>query len=252
MSFLPDDFVYHYTTLSQFDECPYSFYLQHVEQQPEAENAFAQFGTLMHQLIDEWAKGVLPASDMPAAWANRYPLQVTACYPPYLKKHDYPNKAYQKAITYLADFQGFAPYEVLCTELTCSTRIAGAPLMGTIDMLLRHPDTGKLVMMDHKSKSQKTCKKDLPKMLRQLYLYSCFVFQKYEQFPTELCFNLFTEGTIVRTPFEKAEYLKVMQWAEDTIRKIQHSELDTFLTPKAKRDFYCMEICGARFHCVRS
>jgi ATP-dependent helicase/DNAse subunit B len=53
MGLLSDNHVYSYTQLSSFDECPYGFYMNYIEKAPDRlNNAFAEQGTLIHDLID--------------------------------------------------------------------------------------------------------------------------------------------------------------------------------------------------------
>ena len=65
LGLMPEKHVYSYSQLSSFDECPYSFYLQRIEGVPETvSNGFAERGSLVHDLLDQWAKKILTKEDM--------------------------------------------------------------------------------------------------------------------------------------------------------------------------------------------
>ena len=89
MRLLPGDdgFVFSYTQLTTFATCHYNYFLKYIEEGPleESENAFAQYGSLIHSLIDEWAKGQIELEDMPEEYKNRYSSVVTVPFPRYMR-----------------------------------------------------------------------------------------------------------------------------------------------------------------------
>lgn len=52
--------IWSFSKLERFIECPYSFYLHYIKKsdpQKEEGNAFSDYGTFAHSLLDGWAKG---------------------------------------------------------------------------------------------------------------------------------------------------------------------------------------------------
>ena len=114
MGLLPDDHVYSYSQLSSFDECSYGFYLQRIEGlQEQASNAFAERGTLVHDLLDQWAKKIITKEEMLVDYERRYPEEVVTAFPRVLAAKGYAKKAYQQGIDFLTNFDEFEGYEVI-------------------------------------------------------------------------------------------------------------------------------------------
>lgn len=258
MSMLDDDHVYSYTQLSSVDECPYSFYLQKIDTDDDGnpleqqDNFFAEHGTLMHKVLEEWAKGIITKDEMVDRYIELYPDMVTTSPPSFMQT--YRQKAYDNGIFYFEEFDEFPGYTVISAEerfkidlpLTDGTT---RRFQGVVDLLLRNNETGKLVIVDHKSKSLKEFKKVRDEMYRQQYLYSTYVAQKYGETPEVLMFNLFKEGLLDEQLFDKRTYNETLQWATEKIHEIEDRDFISWLEQKEEPDFFCNEICSVRKYC---
>lgn len=256
---------YSYSQLSSFSECPFSYYLGHIEDpRPEpASNAFAEQGTLIHELLDLWAKGELKKEDLAAEYEKRYGDAVVTAFPRMLASKGYAEKAYQQGLEYFQTFQGFPGYQVVSAEEEFKmpfkmTNGEERPFIAYVDLVLRDEFTGGLVVMDHKSKSLTTFKRERESMYKQQYLYSYFVHEKYGEWPTILAFNLFKElGTIDEQEFLIDKYNEVMQWATDSILEIENKDILEWMEckelPKSgKPDLFCTSICSWRTQCPQA
>ena len=199
MGLLSNKHVYSYSQLSSFDECSYGFYLQRIEGlEEEASNAFAERGTLIHDLLDQWAKKNLTKEDMLVEYERRYGDEVVTAFPTFPK--GYAQKAYETGVQFLENFDEFKGYEVLSAEEKFKIDLPLAdgstrPFVGIIDLMLREIKTGDLIICDHKSKSMTSFKKDEDKMYRQQYLYATYVNEQYGQYPQRMMFHF---GVIVK------------------------------------------------------
>ena len=249
MSLLKDNHRYSYSQLSSVSECPYGFYLQRIERAEQQSNGFAEQGTLIHDLLDQWAKGELTKEQLPDAYARRYSNEVVTKFPRMLTAKGYAEKAYQLGLDYFENFDEFVGYTVISAEEKFETEIDGRPFIGIIDMVLKDDLTDELIVLDHKSKSLSSFKKSEDEMYKQQLVYSKYIYEKYGQYPDRLMFNLFKEGGIkMERPFKKEDYDAAMQWAADQIHKIEEYELLDWLECK-EPDFFCNEICSVRKHC---
>lgn len=250
MSLLEQDHVYSYSQLSSFNECPFAFYLERIEKKDQLNNAFAEQGSLVHELLDEWAKGTLLASQLPDEYQRRYPLQVVTAWPHIYGARNYPEKAYELGLRYFREFKGFPDYEIVGSEMKYTTTIAGRKFVGIVDMIVRDKKTNDLIIIDHKSKSLKSFKQSEDEMYRQQYLYSQFVKENFGQYPTVLAFNLFKEnGLLMKRPFYLREFEQTIDWAIETMEKIESFDVFDWLQTKEKSDFFCQNICGVRREC---
>ena len=258
MSLLPDDHVYSYSQLQSFNECKYGFYLRRIEGlEEEQSNAFAERGSLIHSLLDQWAKGLLSKADMLFEYDRRYGDEVQSAWPRMMK--GYAQKAYHDGYEFLKNFDEFKGYEILLAEEKYNTEIelsdgSKRPFVGVVDLVVKDESNNDLVIFDHKSKGKSSFKKAEDEMYRQLYMYAQFVKEKYGKFPDKLGFHLFNqEGLKVTRPFDINEYERVMKWAADTIMDIESATMIDWLEckeiPEGKTDMYCTQLCGARKMC---
>ena len=260
LSLLKDDHRYSYSQLTSFSECPFAYYLKYIEEREEASNGFAEQGSLIHKLLDEWANGKLNAEQLPIEYERRYPDTVVTSFPRMLAAKGYTEKTYQQGLSYFENFRGFPGYEIVSAEeefkaplrLTDGTE---RPFDAFVDLILRSSFTGGLCVLDHKSKSLATFKKERDSMYKQQYLYSYFVHEKYGEWPEMLAFSLFKEnGFIDEREFSMEEYNKTLEWATNAIKTIESYEILDWMDCKeqktpGKPDMFCAEICGQRRNC---
>ena len=250
MSLINENHVYSYSQLTQFEECPYGFYLQRIERLGQKSNGFAEQGTLIHDLIDQWAKGVLKKSDLVSEYQRRYPEEVVTQFPRMLAAKGYAEKAYQAGLQYFENFDEFDDLEIIGTETKFETLLCGRRFVGIVDMVARDKATGELVVLDHKSKSYTSFTKSEDEMWRQQLIYSQYVYEKYGRYPDLLSFNLFKEnGMRITKPFIRREYDDAQAWAGDLMSRMESNEMLDWLSCKETGDFFCQNLCSMREHC---
>lgn len=256
MGLLGDNHTYSYSQLSSFDECKYSFYLQRIEGiEDQASNAFAERGSLIHDLLDQWAKKILTKEQMLSEYERRYAEEVVTAWPKMLASKGYAKTAYDKGIQFLEGFDEFKGYEVLSAEEKFEialplTNGETRPFVGIIDMMLREKSSGDLIVCDHKSKSMQSFKKDEDHMYRQQLMYTLYIKQKYGSYPQRMMFHLFNEsGVKIERLFSENDLDETLKWASEQIMGIENYTVLDWLMCKEKPDFYCVELCSARKQC---
>ena len=255
MGLLGENHVYSYSQLSAFDECRYGFYLRRIEGiEEESSNAFAERGSLIHDLLDMWAKKILTKEDMVEEYKRQYSEKVITAWPRMLASKGYAAKAYDQGIQFLENFDEFDGYEVLSAEekFTIDLPLSNGetrPFVGIIDMMLQEKCSGDLIICDHKSKSLQSFKKDENKMYRQQLIYATYALKKYGEV-ARLMFHLFNEGGVKpQRLFSTQDYDEALEWASKQIIGIEDASIVDWLTCKEKPDFYCTELCSARKNC---
>ena len=120
-------------------------------------------------------------------------------------------------------------------------------------MLLKEKETGKIIILDHKSasikilKNGKVSKSDqehVREFIRQLCLYAIPIIEEYGHVD-ELWWNLFKDKNWLKMPFNKEDYDEAIQWAEDTLKLI---ETEKEWLPNNSSSYYCNYLCGQRNH----
>lgn len=262
MSLLKDGHRYSYSQLSSFSECPFGYYLKNIEGIPDQSNGFAEQGSLIHDILDKWAKKELKKEDMAREYEKRYANEVVTSFPRMLTSKGYAEKTYQQGLEYFENFDEFPGYTVVSAEekfeqplkLTDGTT---RPFIAFVDLVLRNDFTGGLVVMDHKSKSWAEFRRHRDEMYKQQYLYSYFVHEKYGEWPEANAFNLFkAEGKRDEREFSMDEFNETMQWATDAIHQIEsYDVLDWMMCKEQKNgkpDMFCEYICSSRSGCPQS
>lgn len=238
------DTVWSFSKVAAYCRCPLSFKLQFIDRVPQEGNAFSEYGTLCHSLLDAWAKGELLPFELADAYAKRYNDQVQHYFPSFPPGVGL--NYYKAGLRYFKSFEGFGEaYEIIASEERVDLWMEGVHVMGILDLLLRHKDTGELVAICHKSKSLKEMKKELAFATRQLYLYAAGVEGRYGQTPSLLRFNMLRSGSMLDTLFCARELEETKQWLLATIARIKE-DARWDARPDA---FYCEQVCSSFPHC---
>lgn len=207
-------------------------------------NAYAEYGTFCHSLLERWARGELMSFELADAYAGGYDAAVRHDFPPFPR--GLAGRYYEEGLMYFSTFDGFGDrWEILSAEDRFEIDLRGNRFVGVADLILRDRDTGEIAVVDHKSKSMKSLAKDLRANKRQLYLYAAHVRQRFGIFPALLRFNMFRYGESVDEPFSMAAYEDTLDWTEQTVRRIRNT--DDWRVHES--GYFCRYICSVRDHC---
>lgn len=215
---------------------------------PTQQNAFAEYGTLGHRLLEGWAKDELFECDLAYLWETQYASAIT-CPFPYASKSGYDEKYYEAGKAYFSNFHGFGEKwsRVLGAEEEFTTTIDGFRFKGIVDLILQCPETGEILLIDHKSKSLSAMKQDMDQLEKQLLIYAGHIREKYGRFPDLMQINLFKEGKLIDVSFDHERFLEAQSWVSDMALSV--SCMTEF--PRCKPGYYCENICSVRDYCLR-
>ena len=241
---LPANFKFSFSSISSYEHCPMMFKLQYVDHVCQDENAFAQYGSFCHSLLEGYAKNKIPDFALAEEYEKHYDENVTRPWPPFPK--GMPQKYYDQGLQYFESFEGFGDeYEIISVEEKFLLNIGGYPFVGLADLVLRDKNTGDITVIDHKSKSSSTMAKDLPTYRKQLYVYAAYVKERFGVYPKYLKFNLFRENDWVTEEFDPDMFRETMRWVVDTIEEILfETEWKVSTSP-----YFCRFVCGAFNDC---
>ena len=238
---------YSYSRLKAFEQCKYQYYLTYYgkargEEDRGEENAFSQYGTLVHSLLERYEKKELMSYELLSQYEREYPGAVTYDFP----DNNYVDLAesyYNDGAVFFADFDGFGDLEVVGAEDEFEFEIEDFILCGYIDLILRDRE-GKLIVRDWKSMSALK-KKDERQKRRQLYTYCARVKEKFGRFPDKIEFGLFRKQKLSGFKFDKRDFDETMDWVKHTVHEIRKcTDWST-----SYNDFYCSNLCGHRNDC---
>ncbi len=243
-SFLLDAMDWSYSRVSSFDQCPRMFYLTYLLCKDRQDNAFAQWGTLAHSLLEQYYRGQVELWDLSVLYEEEYADAVTEQFP-FPKLED---SYYSRGREYFDNFSGQLADEtdVLAVEDRYTSTLHGIPVVGVIDLVLRNPSG--LIVCDHKSRGKWKSKEERRKYLRQLDLYALRVKEQYGEWPSELWFNKFREGILDREPFHLSTVKEDADWFLRSIDNIYAAKK----FPAKPDRFFCDYLCSVRKYCKHS
>lgn len=240
-----------FTRLNSFDSgCPYEWKRHYIDCEPSKQGFYGAGGGFSHEILEKYAKRELDIWDLSPYFEEHFAEAVPYDAPPN-KYTDIRQDYYDKILDYFDNIDlPIDQYEVVGVEKRVDFEIDKYPFIGFIDLLLRDPTDGKLILCDHKSssikvlKSGKISKSDQGHFLafkRQQYLYSKAVIEEFGIGSVkELWWNMFKDHNWIKIPFDEKEYLEAQEWALDTIHRIEN---ETEWLPRPEF-FYCHYLCG--------
>lgn len=219
------------------------FKLSYIDAAPRVDNAFSQFGTFVHKLLEEYFKGEKAIFELSEEYSKRYDQNVKLTFPP----NDYLDltEAYlADGQRYFDEFEGIFPTEdIVAVEEKVETNIGGREFVGVIDLVVK--DGEDYIICDHKTKKKFKTKKERKEYLRQLYLYAYYIQGKYQKTPVKLVFNLIRGNMQDEEKFSAEDMKKAVEWFTTTVQNIYADE-----EFKANvDDFFCNELCSVRHSC---
>lgn len=253
-----------FSRASCYDNCPKCYELCYVRKVDKRDNAFAEWGSLIHSCLEKYFNGELELYELSDYYNDSY-SEFVDCEFPYNAYSNLGENYKASGEEYLDNFDGVDEelYDIIGVEQEFHITVEDIPFQGYIDLILRDKKDGEIIIIDHKSASSLKGKK-LAEYTRQLYLYSEYIYQEYNQYPKLLVFNQFRAGTHTAIEFNKEDFDSAVLWLKNIVDsatsdesfpdKISvdfayaHKDISDF----KRNDFYCNNLCSARAHCDRS
>lgn len=252
LDFLLDTMTWSFSRLNSFYNCPYEWKLRYIDCNKSENGFFGEYGSLIHKILEKYEKGELSLFELNDYYEEHFSENVPHDAPPN-KYVDIKQSYYEKGLDYLNNIDlDLDKYEILGVEKEVRFQISGKNFIGYIDLLLKEKETGKIIILDHKSasikilKNGKVSKSDqehVREFIRQLCLYAIPIIEEYGHVD-ELWWNLFKDRNWLKMPFKKEDYDEAIQWAKDTLTLIEN-EKNWFPNPDS---YYCNFLCGQRNH----
>lgn len=242
MSINIDNFVWSFSRLNSFHGCKHAWYKSYVLKEKGVSNSFATYGTLVHQLFEDYTNGKFEVYELVDEFEKQYDSNVWD-FPPN-KYVDLCESYRNQGIEYFTSFEGFDEYNIIGTEKKINFEIEGYKFVGYIDSLMED-EYNNMIVQDYKSKASFKSKKEKMEYTRQLYLYSVPLIEEYKKNPSKLIFNMFRKQKIEEIPFNIKDFEEAKKWALDTIESVSKEEE----FPATVNDFFCSQLCNFRYEC---
>lgn len=234
--------MYSFSKLNAWHQCKWGWHHYYVDHAPQVQNFFAECGTAIHHLIEQYLKGEIKLEDMAPLmdweWDTYFTMKA-----PKLGKTDLNKSYHDKCLHFLETWDGFPQYKVLGVEEHFVIPIGDFEFQGYIDAIFEDED-GEIIVCDWKSHNKFT-PEELVSYGRQPYLYASYVKEKFGKWPKLLRFYAFREMKAYDIPFNIEDAKAAVQWAIDTVAEIRSA----WQYPKSPDTFYCLRLCGNREEC---
>lgn len=248
--FIIDNMLWSFSRLNSFYNCPHEWYEKYIMCQYGENGFFGEFGSCCHTILEKYANGEISIFEISQAYENQFKETVVHDAPPN-KYVDIKQSYFDKGLDYFDNIDlDLDKYEILGVEKEVRFKIAGKDFIGFIDLLLREKETGKIIILDHKSASikflkngkvSKTDQNHVREFIRQLCLYAIPTIEEYGKVD-ELWWNLFKERKWLKIPWTKEDQDETVKWATDTIALIENEE-----EYSCNQDYYyCWNLCSQR------
>lgn len=235
--------IYSFSRLGTFENCEASYKLGYIDKVENVDNFWSSLGSISHSIIEEVEQGKIQRSQLVYEFTKRYgEMPVQAPFKAIA------TNAYNGLHKYFSNYKGFSTKNLVIEE-EFYVKFDHFWLRGYIDMYGNDKD-GNITIIDHKISNPKGSSWETEKKIRQLYLYSSYIWLKFGKFPKWLVFNFIKENTYIREPFDLDKFKESVQWMKDTVKKIEDAENNEGYVYNANfSDFFCSNICGVRNSC---
>ena len=237
-----------FSRLTLFEDCPYCWLQKYIYDVEPRSKFFAQYGSLMHDILRRYFTGELKKEDLVAYYLTHFLPEITD-QAPNAKIYD---SYFEQGRQYLRTLS-FPARKILKVEDEMHFQFAGHMFVGFLD-LLSEDESGRLYLTDHKSRALKPRSTrlkptvsdiELDQYLRQLYVYAHAVHELHGRYPDFLEFNCFRTGTLICEPFQPERLAEVEAWAKRQIETI--TKTDNWLP--ALDFWYCKYLCDTSSDC---
>jgi len=252
-----DDMEWSFSRIKTADSCDFGWYLQYLsglKKEELAPNAYAEFGTVVHNTCEKILKHEIDIFDAVDYYISKFNEIVVTPFPSNAHA-DLREKAYQSGLDYFSNLLfDFDRYEVLGVEKECHFKVGNYPFVGYIDALYRDKETGEIIIRDHKTTSFKYLKNgslsktSLPAFegyKKQEYLYAIPVIEEYGKVDY-LSWNMIRDRKEIKIPFVQEEFEETKEWAIANIQRI-YDEL--LWLPDESNSYFCNVLCSVRSYC---
>lgn len=245
-----DNVLWSFSSLSMYDECPYSFFMHKIDNLKGDNNAYAEIGSYGHDLNERLFKQEITPEEALSECVDEFDDHITEEISEASK-----DKKFMALCDYLEGFDQesmMTKYEVVAVEQKMRWKIGKYNMIGFIDLILKDKETGETLLVDHKSsghflkkdgKPLKNMEESLERYKKQMYMYADAMKKILGYYPNKIVWNHFLDGgqwTVI--DFNLAELDATLQWIKKCIQRIyKDSEF------KAVKSYVrCYQLCNYR------
>ena len=242
--------TYSYSRLNTYEICPLCFKFTYIDKKERLQNAFGQYGILIHDCIERFFKKEVAKEDLAQYYQENFDFYVISDFPPY------PEGMREK---YLEDGKKFFEnmkfdldkFDILFIEQYYTYQFQNINFVVKPDIILKENKTGKIILLDLKTSKLYYNSKDKEKIdgyLKQMYMYAYILWLAKNIEINEIWLWFIRNNKIKKYKFDSGRTIDVITWIIQTYNKIQS---DILWKPNLsdENQYFCNWICSNRKIC---
>jgi hypothetical protein len=252
--FIIETIRFSYSSLSNFENCAYGWKLSYIDDVEKAQNFFAEYGLLTHDVFEKYFLDKLTADELSDYYKNNYDKIVKHSPPRYPQGLE---QRYKDEGQIFFDFFPFdkSNYDVLAVEASIILPIDGINFIAKPDLVLRDKNTGRVCLVDYKTsypfrKSKSGAllpdKKKLEKYYQQMYIYTYALNYSKGLVIDEIMLWFPRADLSVVIPWSKSDEETAIKWLTGVVDKIKTEEVFDYGKPG---EYFCHYLCSVRRSC---
>lgn len=249
-SFILDGITFSYSSLSTFNNCRYCFKLTYINAEEREQNAFAEFGLLIHDCLEKYFNREASTWDLPKYYEENFGNFVQSSFPPYPKgmRDNY----YADGLTFFENITfNIDDFDVIMVEEAIHHKYKDIDLVIKPDAIIKEKSTNKTILLDFKTSKLYGNKKDKEKIdeyMKQMYLYAYVMWLAKNIVIDEIWIWFIRNQKMKKFAVNEDRTITMIDWLENTYSSIMSEELWLPNTDKSNK-YFCDHICSMRNIC---
>lgn len=240
-----------FSRLHAYEQCPYSFYLQYIEERDAESNFYAENGKCMHETFEAVFSQKIPIEECTEFYISNMELVCET------ERQSVMNNTIEKCLEYLCEMRGVDTdkYEILGVEMKLEFHVEKYKFVGIADLVILDKSRGMLVLVDHKQaphfmkKDGTPLKNQLENFIsyrNQMYLYCIGLKEQYGLDVDKIVWHHFKDdGQLTIIPYSQEECDNTKEWALNLIEKIKKDKR----FDSKESYIMCNSLCNFRNDC---
>ena len=242
--------TYSYSRLNSYNTCPYGFKLTYIDKLDRDQNAFAEYGLLVHEILEKMWLNKIDYKDMVQEYKDNYEYYLLHNFPPFPKGMN--TKYYDAGLDFFQSVDlNKDDFNVIMIEDTIYHTLKGIDLVVKPDAIIQEKSSGKHILLDYKTSKlygNSYDDKKIEKYLIQMSLYSYILWLENNIEIQEIWIWFIRNQEIKKFKFDENLILKMIDWLESTYQKIQ-SDTEWVANNGKKNKYFCTWLCGVSHSC---
>jgi hypothetical protein len=227
------------------------FKYTYIDALPRTQNAFAEYGNLNHELIEEYFSGKLLSFELADEYEKRYNKSIISSFPPY--PAGMAENYYKEGLEFFENFDfDISKYNILLMEDSIEYKHKNINLIVKPDAVLQDKETGKITLLDFKTSKLSGNKtydnKKIKEYTNQMYLYAYFIFQAKNIAIDNIKIWFLRNNIFQDIPIDQYKMQETIEWFENTVYNIGE-ETEWKANNSKGNKYFCENLCSCRNFC---